>query len=552
MPEIVSRKPITEDTKEPLLYGPRGEVLKYYGKRPTVWDETVRAHIDSIESPTVKFTDLIGQHQAKAAFGEIIQILNLSDEERRNQGVELPRAVLIFGWDSTGKGHASDCFAGEVGAKQLKVELVELRDIHKQWGKDGLNDLLQAFSETGGTKMLVIRGIKELDGDGISLNELLRETSRLSTSKSILPVFIADTTEINPEEIYPSLADYWVAMKIPDEDERKEILHTLATTKPTEKEANPRLKLLSTGITIDELARRTSNMSYAEIKQLLSTAENIARYAAGQSTTQESATQSTTEATTPKKDEAITIKKEHLEKAFQRTFEAEGTKFMQRPYDRITTVYHELGHAFAQKYLEHVPSPKIITFTGVTMLGYTAPEGDERQHLSLNQVIEEIACSYGGYVAEELMLPKGERGTGVSEDFRMIDTLVTASALEAGFGSDNVTLKPIPTSHNLGSSSEANKQLEAMTRKLKEQGLDKMWEVFDKYEYEFLYVSDKVIEKEITELSLEDFNRMLTEAGKEKQDMEKQERLPEAIRELQQKHNTRTNEAYEKYKKRMK
>ena len=130
---------------------------------------------------------------------------------------------------------------------------------------------------------------------------------------------------------------------------------------------------------------------------------------------------------------ATTVKMEHFESAIERVIGGlEKKSLVLSPEEKKTVAYHEAGHAICGwffKYADPLLKVSIIP-RGQGALGYAQYAPMDVYLMSVNQLMDRMAMTLGGRVAEELWFDTVT--SGASDDFNKVTRMATAMVTEWG------------------------------------------------------------------------------------------------------------------------
>jgi cell division protease FtsH len=184
---------------------------------------------------------------------------------------------------------------------------------------------------------------------------------------------------------------------------------------------------------------------------------------------------------------------------------AERKNHLMGEEEKKLVAYHEAGHALVASVLPHAdPVHKISIISRGNAGGYTLKlPTDERRLTNKNVFTDDIAMTFGGYAAEELVA--GVTSTGPSSDIEQATAMARAMVTRYGM-SDVVGPVAIESDRNVithGRSSgdkiyseELNRNVDNEIKRIVEEGREKARSVVREYKVVLDAIADALIEKE--------------------------------------------------------
>jgi len=233
-----------------------------------------------------------------------------------------------------------------------------------------------------------------------TLNQLLTEMDGFGENEGIIIIAATNRPDVlDPALLRPGRFDRQVTVNLPDIKGREEILKVHA-----------RNKVLSKGVTLENLAKRTPGFSGADLENLLNEAALLA---------------------VRRNKEAITMSE--IDEATDRVLM--GPAKTSRKYseeDRKIVSYHEAGHVVLGLKLNDANDVQKVTIIPRGPAGGYAmmvPK-EERMNATKDDLLEEITGLLGGRVSEELIFNKIT--TGAQNDFEKATKIARAMVTEYG------------------------------------------------------------------------------------------------------------------------
>ena len=356
-----------------------------------------RANLGSA-GKTVTFDDVAGAAEEKAELQEIVDFLR--DPSRfKEMGAKVPKGVLLVGPPGTGKTLLARAVAGESGVSFLSISGSDFMELYVGVGASRVRDLFEQAKKIAPTIVFIdeIDAVGRRRGAGLggghdereqTLNQLLVEMDGFQKNEGVIVLAATNRQDIlDPALLRPGRFDRQVYVGVPDAQGREEILKIYA-----------RDKRLDAGVDLKTVALTTAGFTGADLENLLNEAAIL---------------------TVREKRFAITTG--DLEEAMMKIIagpQKRSRKQLQRDL-RITAI-HEAGHAVAIYHLpNHNPVHQITIIPRGRSNGMTVslPE-QESNHLTRNEMYEDIVAGLGGRVAEALFCQ--DISAGAAQDIQQI------------------------------------------------------------------------------------------------------------------------------------
>ena len=342
----------------------------------------------------VTFQDVAGADEEKAELQEVVDFLRAPDKFTK-LGARIPKGVLLVGPPGTGKTLLARAVAGESGVQFLSISGSDFMELYVGVGASRVRDLFDQAEKLAPCIVFIdeIDAVGRRRGAGLgggndereqTLNQLLVEMDGFNANTGVIVLAATNRQDIlDPALLRPGRFDRQVYVGAPDVKGREEILkiHTKSCR-------------LDGSVSLRAVALATSGFTGADLANVVNEAAILAARADRPALNQQDF------------DEAILKVIAGPEKKSRVLREA----------DRKITAIHEAGHAVAMYHLPtHDPVHEITIIPRGRALGLTIslPEQDS-DHLTRNQMYEQIVGLLGGRVAEDLLLQ--DVSTGASND----------------------------------------------------------------------------------------------------------------------------------------
>ena len=405
--------------------GPMGNAMQF-GK------SSAKVYIAS--ETGIKFSDVAGEEEAKENLMEIVDFLH-NPQKYQAIGAKMPKGALLVGPPGTGKTLLAKAVAGEADVPFFSISGSEFVEMFVGMGANKVRDLFRQANEKAPCIVFIdeIDTIgKKRDGSGMggndereqTLNQLLTEMDGFEASKGVVILAATNRPEtLDPALLRPGRFDRRVPVELPDLQGREDILKVHAK----------KVKL-GDDVDLNAIARAASGASGAELANMINEAALRAvrqgRQYVNQSDLQESI--------------------EVVIAGYQKK-----NKILSDQERKIVS-YHEIGHALVTALQSHSAPVAKITIIPRTSgaLGYTMQvEQEERNLMSKEEILDQIATLTGGRAAEEIIFHSIT--TGASNDIEKATKLARAMITRYGMSDefDMVALETVTNQYMGGDTS---------------------------------------------------------------------------------------------------
>lgn len=446
----------------------------------------------------VTFKDVAGARVAKQELEEVVDFLK-EPKKFLDIGARIPKGVMLTGAPGTGKTLLARAVAGEAGVPFYHLSGSEFVEMFVGVGASRVRDL---FNEAKKNAPAIIF-IDEIDSVGRSrgvgtgggndereqtLNQILVEMDGFEPNEKVIVIAATNRPDVLDEALLrPGRFDRRVIIDLPDRTERKEIL-----------EVHVRGKKLAQDVNLELVATRTPGFSGAELQSLINEAAILAarekRKEVGQF------------------DIIRSIEKVMLG--------PERKSHLMGEEEKKLVAYHEAGHALVASLLPKAdPVHKISIISRGSAGGYTLKLPTDDRRLSSKQVfLDDIAMTFGGYVAEELVF--GEITTGPSGDLEQATSMARAMVVRYGM-SDVVGPLALESERNkiiygrgAGDreySEDMSKKVDMEVKRIVEEAREKARSIVREHRQVLDSIANELIEKE--NIEREEFEKILIANG---------------------------------------
>ncbi len=360
----------------------------------------------------VTFEDVAGADEEKRELQEVVDFLR--DPEKFTQiGAKIPHGILLVGPPGTGKTLLARAVAGEADVQFLSISGSDFVELYVGVGASRVRDLFDQAKKIAPAIIFIdeIDAVGRKRGSGLggghdekeqTLNQLLVEMDGFARTEGVIVLAATNRPDIlDPALLRPGRFDRQIHVGAPDSKGREEILKVHA-----------RDKKLDSSVDLRTVALATGGFTGADLSNLLNEAAILAA-----------------------REDRLALNMEDLNEAMMKILagpEKRSRVRLQR--DQRITAVHEAGHAVAMYNLPtHDPVRQISIIPRGQALGLTwSMPTVESNHLTRNEMYEQIVGLLGGRVAEALFL--GDISTGASNDIDRASKL--ARDMVARYGMD--------------------------------------------------------------------------------------------------------------------
>ena len=361
------------------------------------------------EETSTTFDDVAGNANSKRELQEIVSFLSEPDKFRALGG-QIPRGVLLVGPPGTGKTLLARAVAGEANVPFYSTTGSDFMEMLVGVGASRVRNLFRDAKRDSPSIIFIdeLDAIGRRRGAGVggghdereqTLNQLLSELDGFEPRETVIVMAATNRPDVlDPALLRAGRFDRQVTADLPTLTDRRQILDIHARKRP-----------LAQDVELQEVARRTTGFSGAELSNLLNEASLLA--------------------VRRKRSE---IRMEDIESAREKLImglEREGIDLDER--EREILAYHEAGHAALAVLLPHAdPLHKVTIIPRGHAIGMTQqiPERD-RYILSREVLLDRLAVMLGGRVAEAMV---GTSTSGAESDLKQATQLARKMVVDWG------------------------------------------------------------------------------------------------------------------------
>lgn len=373
-----------------------------------------RARLYGNEKDKVTFHEIAGSNEAKQDLQEVVEFLKYP-KKFAGMGARIPKGVLLVGPPGTGKTLLSRAVAGEANVPFFSISGSEFVEMFVGVGASRVRDLFSKAKKNAPCIIFVdeIDAVGRRRGSGMggghdereqTLNQILVEMDGFEQGQNVIVLAATNRADVlDPALLRPGRFDRRVNISLPDRKDREAILKVHFAKKP-----------LAKNVDLDALAAKAAGSSGADLANIA----NEAAIIAARNSHNEITGHDVTEAF-----ERVAIGPERKSKIMTES-------------DKITTAYHEAGHALVGHVLpDSDPVHKVTIIPRGSAGGVTwfiPPE--DRVFVSLIQFKDMLARGLGGRIAEEVVLGRDRITTGAGNDLQHAAELARDMIVNQGMG----------------------------------------------------------------------------------------------------------------------
>jgi cell division protease FtsH len=373
-----------------------------------------RARLYGNEKNKVTFKDIAGSDEAKQDLQEVVEFLKFP-KKFAAVGAKIPKGVLLVGPPGTGKTMLSRAVAGEANVPFFSISGSEFVEMFVGVGASRVRDLFAKAKKNAPCIIFIdeIDAVGRRRGSGMggghdereqTLNQILVEMDGFEQGQNVIVLAATNRADVlDPALLRPGRFDRRVNIGLPDRKDREAILKVHYKDKP-----------LAKNVDLDALAAKTAGSSGADLSNIANESAIIAARNGHAEVSQKDVTEAF---------ERVAIGPERKSKVMTEA-------------DKMTTAYHEAGHALVGHVLpdsDPVHKVTIIPRGGTGGVTWFIPPED-RVYVSLVQYKDMLARGMGGRIAEEIILGHDRITTGASSDLQKAAELARDMIINQGMG----------------------------------------------------------------------------------------------------------------------
>ena len=440
------------------------------------------------------FDDVRGCDEEKEELKEVVDFLK-DPKAFTDMGARIPKGVLLVGPPGTGKTLLAKAVAGEANVPFLSISGSDFVEMFVGVGASRVRDLFNNAKRLAPSLVFIdeIDAVGRQRGAGLggghdekeqTLNQLLVEMDGFEGNQGVIVIAATNRPDVlDPALLRPGRFDRQVTVDYPDAKGREEILELYAKNKP-----------MSDEVDLKKIAKLTPGMTGADLENVMNEAAILA-----------------VRRKMPKITTAL------IAEAMKRVeWGAEKKSRVVSEKDRFVTATHEVGHAIVAKYLPNSdPIDELSVIQRGRAAGYTSyiPK-DDNSHVTRNQLLDRIAMSMGGRMAEAARLD--DISTGAQSDLKQATELAKRMVTEFGMSE---TLGPVflagdeevfigrEWGHQPNYSEAMAAEIDREVRRILEEQADRARRIIEEHADQMTVVIDALIENE--HISGTEFDRLI-------------------------------------------
>lgn len=465
-----------------------GNAALNFGKSP--------AKLMSKGANKITFKDVAGIDEAIEELQEIVDFLK-NPGKFTALGGKIPKGVLCIGAPGTGKTLIARAVAGEADRPFFSMSGSDFVELYVGIGASRIRDLFVQAKKSAPSIVFIdeIDAVGRQRGAGIggghdereqTLNQLLVEMDGFDANEGVILMAATNRPDVLDKALLrPGRFDRRIVISLPDVKGRYDILKVHAR----KIKMDPTVDLMAT-------ARGTPGSSGADLANLL----NEAALAAARNNRSAVTAAEMVEA----RDKVLYGKE-------RRSLEIDEN-------EKLTTAYHEAGHAIVSLVVKHAdPIDKVTIIPRGLSLGSTMflPKKNRLSYWK-RELIDQLAVLMGGRVAEEIFV--GDISSGAKQDIDQATHLVRSMICEWGMSdklgaiayderSDNGQYLGMMSYHERKYSENTAQAIDEEVRKFLDAALETARSIIIEKKTPVKLVAEMLIEHET--LDAEDLNKIL-------------------------------------------
>ena len=373
-----------------------------------------KARLYGNEKDKATFKDIAGSDEAKQDLEEVVEFLKFP-KKFASMGARIPKGVLLIGPPGTGKTMLARAVAGEANVPFFSISGSEFVEMFVGVGASRVRDLFAKAKKNAPCIIFVdeIDAVGRKRGSGMggghdereqTLNQILVEMDGFEQGQNVIVLAATNRADVlDAALLRPGRFDRRVNIGLPDRKDREAILKVHYAKKP-----------LAKNVDLDALAAKAAGSSGADLANIANESAIIA--------TRNSHTE---------------ITQHDVTEAFERVaIGPERKSKIMTEIDKMTTAYHEAGHALVGHVLpdsDPVHKVTIIPRGGTGGVTWFIPPED-RMYVSLVQFKDMLARGMGGRIAEEIILGVDKITTGAGSDLQKLAEIARDMIMNQGMG----------------------------------------------------------------------------------------------------------------------
>ncbi|MGB7977825.1 MAG: ATP-dependent zinc metalloprotease FtsH [Chlamydiales bacterium] len=379
-----------------------GSSAMNFGKSP--------ARLMTKDNNKVTFKDVAGAEEAKEELKEIVDFLK--DPQRFTAlGARIPKGVLLVGPPGTGKTLIAKAVAGEADRPFFSISGSDFVEMFVGVGASRIRDMFDTAKKSAPCIIFMdeIDAVGRHRGAGIggghdereqTLNQLLVEMDGFDTKEGVILMAATNRPDVLDRALLrPGRFDRRVVLDLPDIKGRLEILKVHA-----------RKIKMDASVDLNDIAKSTPGASGADLENILNEAALLAA----------------------RRGRSAVTSSEVREAADKVRYGKERRSLEMDQNEKLTTAYHESGHAIAGLIVKNSdPVDKVTIIPRGFSLGAThfMPTKNRLSYWK-KEVLDKLVVLMGGRAAEELFV--NDMSSGAQHDIMQATKIARSMVCEWG------------------------------------------------------------------------------------------------------------------------
>lgn len=383
-----------------------GSSAMNFGKSP--------AKLMTKETNKVTFKDVAGAEEAKEELKEIVDFLK-DPQKFTALGARIPKGVLLVGPPGTGKTLVAKAVAGEADRPFFSISGSDFVEMFVGVGASRIRDMFDTAKKNAPCIIFMdeIDAVGRHRGAGIggghdereqTLNQLLVEMDGFDTKEGVILMAATNRPDILDRALLrPGRFDRRVVLDLPDVKGRFEILKVHARKIKMDK-----------SVDLNDVARITPGASGADLENMLNEAALLAA----------------------RKGRSAVTNVEVREATDKVRYGKERRSLEMDQQEKLTTAYHESGHAIVGLIVKHSdPVDKVTIIPRGFSLGAThfMPTKNRLGYWK-KEALDRLAVLMGGRAAEEIFVQ--DMSSGAQHDIMQATKMARSMVCEWGMSEE--------------------------------------------------------------------------------------------------------------------
>ena len=430
----------------------------------------------------VKFTDIIGQENAKQSVMEFVDILKNNDKYN-SIGVKIPKGALLSGPPGTGKTLLAKAIASESDLPFINMNGSDFNAIFVGVGSAKIKILFKeakkAANENGGCVIF----IDEIDAIGQkrnsvsnfggnserenTLNQLLSEMDGFDTTSNIMTFGATNRPELLDEALLrPGRFDRKIVVDLPTLQDRIDLFNYYLNKLEIDKKIIKELSITS--------SKLTPGLSGADISNIVNESGIISV-----------------------RNKKSTVSEKEIKEAIDYVLLGNKKENILSGKEKEIIAYHEAGHAVLSYFLPLVENPIKVSIIPREkgMLGFSQSEFSNEKLMGKKKMSQYINVLMAGRAAEEIFCD--DITNGASNDIQKATELSKNYVNTFAFHSTNKFMNMNETTQFKNEySSLIRYETQKETQNFLNSKYNETLELVKNYEKEIIFLKEQLLEKE--------------------------------------------------------